>query len=69
MQEGKPIPPRGEVVRLKPRAGMPRVCDVEVAYGGDTEGRSGPAQVASKAYRDNWDAVFGARKKAERALS
>lgn len=62
LQPGKPI--MGEVVRLKPRPGFPLLCDVEVeleAPGGKpTERRSasGPARVASDAYRRNWDAIW-----------
>jgi hypothetical protein len=32
VEEGKPL--HGEVVRLRPRAGQPHVCDVEVLYDG-----------------------------------
>ena len=51
----------GEVVRLKPRPELPRVCDVEVECaapavpGGD---RKGPAQVATDVYRQNWETIF-----------
>ena len=54
--EGQPI--TSDVVRLKPRAGMPLLCDVEteVAVAGPERTlakgervRSGPAQVASRA--------------------
>ncbi len=63
--EGQPI--TSDVVRLKPRAGMPFLCDVEteVAVSGPQptpaqapQARSGPAQVASRAYRDNWDTIW-----------
>jgi hypothetical protein len=60
LKEGKPI--RGEVVRLKPREGTPRVCDVEVMAKVDAPAApamKGPAQVASRAYRDSWDRIFG----------
>jgi hypothetical protein len=61
--------PLGEVVRLKPRPESPLVCDVEVeipehtvnAKGGSDQAPSphhGPAQVATKTYRDNWDAIW-----------
>lgn len=78
--EGQPI--TSDVVRLKPRAGMPLLCDVEteVTFEGSKPAlskgsaasaarsgsagrsgplvRSGPAQVASRAYRDNWDTIW-----------
>ncbi len=59
-----------EVVTLRPREGTPRVCDVEVLHakpeapaipassGGE---RHGPAQVATRAYRTQWEQVFGKR--------
>jgi hypothetical protein len=63
--EGKPI--HGEVVRLSPRKESERLFDVEVLVPRDRpppEPRNGkgPAQVASDAYRTNWDAIFGARR-------
>jgi hypothetical protein len=56
---------QGELVRLKPRADSPLVCDVEVqmppnalnARGG-SDTHHGPAQVATRTYRDNWDAIW-----------
>ncbi len=74
LEEGKPI--LGEVVRLRPRKACPLVCDVEVDLeakaGSDGESepldaattRKGPAQVASNAYRQNWDAIWSRPKKA-----
>ncbi len=68
LEQGKPI--HGEVVRLKPRKDMPLICDVESqvdcrpaearARGGDeaAANRPGPAQVASEAYRENWDRIW-----------
>lgn len=63
LEEGKPI--HGELVTLKQRGQTP-VCDVEVHYApknaevahtaGATRGH--PAQVASDAYRKNWDAIW-----------
>jgi hypothetical protein len=69
--EGKPIV--GELVALKPRRDFPLLCDVETLHPGmasraEPEPRAhppaqkGPAQVATDRYRDNWDAIFGARK-------
>lgn len=64
--EGQPLNDR-EVVRLKPRDGAPRVCDVETLYAPSPppeqpkrEGH-GPAKVATKQFREGWDAIFGAR--------
>lgn len=70
VREGQPLV--GEVVRLKPRAESPALCDVEVLYKGPTMGDKpasppamqkapGPAQVATQAYRDNWEQIFAAR--------
>ena len=60
IKEGKPLM-AGEVVRLRPRQESPLLCDVDVEYSLETEGgdHDGPPRVASRAYRDNWDAVFG----------
>lgn len=57
--EGQAI--QGEVVRLKPRPELPRVCDVEVEYtppNAPHAARKGPVQVASDVYRKNWDVIF-----------
>jgi hypothetical protein len=61
LEEGRPI--TGEVVTLAPRKDNPRVCDVKDSYvAGDTAAKTkGPAQVATQAYRDNWDEVFKRR--------
>ena len=60
--EGKPL--SGEIVTLRPRDDAPRVCDVKVEYTPEpaarAEGATGPAQVATAKYRDNWEAIFGA---------
>jgi len=60
--EGKPI--TGELVSLKPRKDNPHVCDVTESFKTNAlppRGK-GPAQVATQAYRDNWDEVFASRK-------
>ena len=83
MAEGKPL--SGELVTLTPREGAPRVCDVTVHYRApaaappqetrakDTApalaARSGPAQVATNTYRDNWEATFGNKSKTTRDLN
>lgn len=68
LEEGKPIV--GEVVRLKPRKATPLLCDVEVELTKaetappDAEepavrsGNGRPAQVATEAYRKNWDSIY-----------
>lgn len=66
MQEGRPI--SGEVLTLKPRKENPRVCDVADSYrpppgaiarASEPPPHKGPARVATKAYRDGWDEIFG----------
>jgi len=64
LKEGRPI--QGEVVSLKPRPNFPLLCDVSVQLPAREkpsdvprrERKSGPAQVATDTYRENWDAVF-----------
>lgn len=62
IEEGRPI--HGEVVKLKPRKDQERLFDVEVLVPREQVrpaalGHPGPAQVASSAYRRNWEAIFG----------
>ena len=64
VQEGKPL--QGEVVKLSPRKDHEQLFDVEVLVSkeealGATRRSTGPAQVATAAYRSNWDAIFGER--------
>ena len=62
LEDGKPIV--GELVRLHPRPESPRVCDVEVeldARPAEARRSSGPAQVATEAYRANWDAIWASK--------
>jgi hypothetical protein len=57
LREGKPI--TGEVVSLEPRKDNPQICDVRSSYTAPSSAaRKGPAQVATKSYRDNWDEIF-----------
>lgn len=68
LEEGRPI--TGEVVKLAPRKDNPRVCDVKESFSAGTPAlpaakAKGPAQVATQAYRENWDEVFARRKSAE----
>ncbi len=55
--EGQPLNDR-EVVRLKPRDGAPSVCDVETVYAPPPR-VGGPPKVATRQFREGWDAVFG----------
>ena len=64
LQEGRPIV--GEIVTLKPRDSNPRVCDVTESYaprGAQAAqlGHKGPAKVATDAYREGWDEIFGTK--------
>ena len=63
VQEGKPL--TGEMVKLSPRKDHDQIFDVEVLVSKEealgARGHTGPAQVATAAYRSNWDAIFGAR--------
>jgi hypothetical protein len=68
LREGQPLAPGGEVVRLVERSGSPLVYDVKVDYalpGPRVRTPSGPAQVASPAYRDSWDRTFAAKRSKE----
>jgi hypothetical protein len=61
-KEGQPIV--GELVKLSPRKEHERLFDVEVLVPrAEPRGaaRSGPAQVATAAYRSNWDVIFAAK--------
>lgn len=57
--EGRPL--HGDLVKLTPRAEHARLFDVEVVMEAPKAERAhgGPAQVATAAYRANWDAIFG----------
>ncbi len=65
MTEGRPLTPGGEVVRLERRADARGLFDVHVDYkvpeknGAPSNAMTGPAQVATRAYRDSWDRTFG----------
>lgn len=72
--EGKPL--TGELVTLQPRKDNPRVCDVTESFKTNTlpaptpaVPHKGPAQVATKQYRDNWDEVFASRKPSRNDLN
>jgi hypothetical protein len=57
LQEGRPI--AGEIVTLAPRKENPRVCDVKDSWAPREAVQKGPAKVATNAYREGWDEVFG----------
>lgn len=62
VEEGKPL--HGELVKLSRRAEHPLLFDVNVLLKNEDatpklEGRSGPAQVATEAYREGWEIIFG----------
>lgn len=79
LESGKPI--SGEVVSLKPRQAFPLICDVETHMAAPQDAtlqerqadvarpRSGPAQVASDAYRENWEAIYRRPKKEPELLN
>ncbi len=60
LREGAPI--QGEVVQLEQRSEHQQLFDVKVLLDQDEVRKatgSGPAQVASNAYRAHWEAIFG----------
>ncbi len=72
LKQGAPIV--GEVVSLTPRPEFPLLCDVKVeleapaaAKDRAESGRHGPAQVATEAYRENWDRIWPSKGEPELA--
>ncbi|HSO34787.1 MAG TPA: hypothetical protein VLT33_19770 [Labilithrix sp.] len=69
IQEGRPIV--GEIVTLKPRESNPHICDVTDSFSVQAAspappaqlGHKGPAKVATRAYREGWDEIFGPKPK------
>jgi hypothetical protein len=63
VQEGRPL--HGDLVKLRPRKEHDRLFDVETILtreeAGTARPHAGPAQVATDAYRENWEAIFGRR--------
>ena len=80
MSHGRPIAAGADVVRLERRPGAPALFDVKVectvpegAHGEAEPPRQAPChgrppQVATRAYRDNWEVTFGAARE-RRALN
>jgi hypothetical protein len=63
VREGKPLVPGAEVVSLEKRGEHPALYDVKTVH--KQEGTlSGPAQVATKQYRDSWERTFGRKTEA-----
>lgn len=65
LREGKPLT-KGEVVSLSRREDAPALYDVKVQHvvagpEGSTSQKAtpGPAQVATRAYRESWERIFG----------
>jgi hypothetical protein len=78
MREGRPLPPKSEVVKLTKRKESPLLYDVRVEHvvapvgesptqaagpaNEAVEARTGPPQVATRAYRESWERTFGPRR-------
>ena len=60
---GRPSRSPARLSRSSPRKDNPRVCDVTDSYQPPAHHKAhrhkGPANVATEAYRDGWDEVFG----------
>jgi hypothetical protein len=75
LREGRPLAVGGEVVRLEPRQETSALFDVHVEHvvtapDGSPKvsaERSGPAQVATSAYRESWERTFGRTRKSPKA--
>jgi hypothetical protein len=60
MRDGEPI--HGELVRLSQRPEHGQLFDVDVVHDArQADARTGPAQVSTRTYRDNWEQIFGHR--------
>jgi hypothetical protein len=57
--DGAPI--MGEFVAISPREGSPLLDAEYVKASGTPQRRAGPAMVASDAYREGYDRIFGKR--------
>jgi len=64
LKTGRPLASGGEVVRLEPRENTPALFDVKVEHVVEgTRSASGPAQVATREYRESWERTFGGGKR------
>jgi hypothetical protein len=71
MTDGRPLAAGGEVVRLERRADAPALFDVHVECAipapatpvHTPPAQDGPPQVATPAYRKNWELTFGGARK------
>ncbi|NLE46810.1 MAG: hypothetical protein GX614_00260 [Sandaracinaceae bacterium] len=62
-EEGKPI--HGELLQLKPYDESGRLYEVETLYEAPATAGGGPAQVTTPEFRENFRAIFGAKRKKE----
>ena len=59
IRQGQSLAAGGELVRLVERPGAPCLYDVKVDYQvPPAPAANGPAQVATRAYRDSWERTF-----------
>lgn len=63
LRHGRPFQGAGEVVRLRQRGESRLLYDVDVQYRGEEQLGSGPPKVATQTYRDNWEVIFGKKRK------
>ena len=63
LEEGKPID--GEVVKLSPREEHPMLFDAETQLPAPRASSKGPPQVATQAYRDGWNAIWGKKRRSK----
>jgi hypothetical protein len=72
MREGRALVAGAEVVRLERREDAPALFDVHVECAipsapgsrATASAQSGPPQIATREYRENWELTFGARRAA-----
>jgi len=66
-EDGKAIPMGAELISLSPCEGTP-FHEVEVVHsmeGSETKWSKGPSKVASDAYREGWENIFGRKPRPE----
>jgi hypothetical protein len=75
LRQGQPLASGGEVVRLVERSDAPCLYDVKVDYKvpsaapAPQRAAHGPAQVATRAYRDSWERIFATAPARSKALN